>query len=209
MYASRIVDQLEQFGYDMFGMQDALAPTTANTFGNIPPPSGAVQNDFILQSGDELDITFSGQHTDRYIYTVNSQGIILIKDFPPIPAAGRTIAQLRDAVQSASASMHNTRAHISLASVRQIGVLVVGHVNKPGRKNMTVFHSALDALMASGGIKKSGSLRNVKLVRAGRSTIIDLYALLLHGHTGSDLRIQDGDKTSSPPLAPPSPLQVN
>lgn len=67
---------------------------------------------------------------------------------------------------------------------------------------MTVFHSALDALMQAGGIEKSGSLRQIKLIRDGRSTIIDLYALLMHGSGGPDLRLRDGDRIVVPPLGP-------
>ena len=71
--------------------------------------------------------------------------------------------------RSAAGNLYNTNAYIALSSIRQIGVLVVGHVQKPGRQNLNVFHTALDALMAAGGVKKTGSLRQIKLVRNGRS----------------------------------------
>ena len=59
----------------------------------------------------------------------------------------------------------------------------------------------VDALIEAGGIAKDGSLRQIRLVRGGGSTAIDLYALLLHG-SGLDLQLQDGDRILVPPLGP-------
>ncbi len=200
MYSQRIVDELEQFGYDLFGVPE---PETRDKLDHIASkPMGAVQDDFILAMGDELEIVFSGQRTDRDIYKVNDQGLLLINDFPPVPAAGRSIGQVRISIETAAQNLHNTKSYVSLATVRQIGVLVVGHVKKPGRRTLTVFHTVLDALMESGGIDKTGSLRQIKLVRSGRGTIIDLYGLLMHGSTNMDLRLRDGDRIIIPPIGP-------
>ncbi len=204
MYAGRIVDELEQFGYDLFGVpQEETKARLDHAASNAPlMPMGAVQDDFILNSGDEIEIMFSGQRNDRETYRVNSKGLILIKDFPPIPAAGRSMAQLRLSIETAAHNLHNTQAYISLTSVRQINVLVVGHVKQPGRKTLTVFHTTLDALMESGGVEKTGSLRQIKLVRGGRSTIIDLYGLLMHGASTMDLQLKDGDRIIVPSIGP-------
>ena len=91
---------------------------------------------------------------------------------------------------------------VSLSGIRQIGVLVVGHVEKPGRKNLTAFHTALDALSAAGGVDKTGSLRQIKLVRGGKSEIIDLYQLLIASGSGGDKLLQDGDRLIVPPIGP-------
>ncbi|MGH1399454.1 MAG: SLBB domain-containing protein [Alphaproteobacteria bacterium] len=200
MYAARILTPLSQFGYDMFGVP---SEETRTALGNTKTtPSGAVQDDFILGSGDELEILFTGQRRDRGTYTINNNGSLIIPDLPPIPASGRSIGQVRISIQSAAQNLHNTEAYVSLASVRHIGALVIGHVKRPGRKNLTVFHTVLDALMESGGIDKTGSLRQIKLIRDGRSTIIDLYALLMHGQSNVDLRLHDGDRIIVPAIGP-------
>jgi len=194
-YAGRIVDELEQFGYDVFG---------AGAVGAVQalPAMGAVQDDFVLGVGDELDITFTGQRSDQTVYKIDSSGRVLIKDFAPIPAAGRTIADVKLSVQAAADQLYNTKAYVSLGSVRQIGVLIVGHVERPGRQMLSAFHSVLDALAQAGGIEKTGSLRQVKLVRNGRSSIIDLYGVLMHGSLGNDLRLMDGDRIIVPSIGP-------
>ena len=208
MYARRIAAPLEQYGYDMFGVPKDETRNILGVLAKEEPnasaamPAGAVQDSFILNMGDEVRITFTGQRSDSANYKINNDGLIQIPDFPPIPAAGRTIGQVRISLEAAATNLHNTQTYISLASVRQIGVLVVGHVKKPGRRNLTVFHTVLDALMESGGVDKTGSLRQIKLVRHGRSTHIDLYSLLMHGATNIDLDLRDGDRIIVPPLGP-------
>lgn len=204
MYSQRVKSGLQQFGYSLFGVPDEhLRGTLDAVAKDAPaPPSGAVQDYFMLSSGDELEVFFTGQRTDRDTYTINSQGLLVIPDFPPIPAAGRTIGQVRISIEAAAQNLHNTKPYVSLASVRQIGVLVVGHVKRPGRQTLTVFHTVLDALMEAGGIEKTGSLRQIKLVREGRSAQIDLYALLLHGATHMDMQLRDGDRIIVPAIGP-------
>ncbi len=192
IYAQRLIEEPKQFGYDLFSDQTPAAIA----------PMGAVQDDFVLSSGDTLQVTFTGGRTDQDIYKIDARGMLTIKEFPPIPAMGRTIAELRNEIDSHLTSIHNTKAYISLSSIRQIGVLIVGHVKRPGRKNLNAFHNVLDALSLAGGIKKDGTLRRIKLVRNGRSTIIDLYALLMHGAPHIDIRLKDGDRLIVPPIGP-------
>lgn len=163
---------------------------------------GAVQDNYILGSGDELQITFTGQRTDSGVYTIDSAGMLLITDFPPIPAAGREIAQVRLSIAAAAANLHNTQAFVSLSRVRQIGVLVVGRVAQPGLQRLSVFHTVLDALAAGGGVTKDGSLRGIKMVRSGRSVDIDLYDLLIAQSAYTDLTLRDGDRLMVPPVGP-------
>lgn len=209
-YAGRVVDPLEQFGYDLF--ENFSAPSTQargkQTDGEPSPtpqaalPAGAVQDNFVLSTGDRLNITFRGQRRDQGIYTITTDGLLILDDLPPVSAAGRTIGQLREALAASADSLYNTDIYVSLESVRQVNVLVVGNVRKPGRQTLTVFHTALDALMQADGIDKNGSLRQIKLVRDGRTTMVDLYGLLIHGSSGMDLALRDGDRLIVPPLGP-------
>lgn len=196
-YAGRIVDEPVQFGYDMFS--GALPGGVPDSFAL---PSGMAQDDFVLGSGDTLDITFRGQRQDRISATVGQDGYLIIDDLPPVAAAGNTIGHVRAVLESHAAALHNTGVYMSLSGVRQVNVLVIGHIKKPGRKVLTVFHSVLDALIESGGIEKTGSLRQIRLIRGGRSTIIDLYGLLIHGSNNMDLSLRDGDRLVVPPVGP-------
>ena len=196
-YSSRIIDELSQFGYDLF--RDTPHAATTERAGL---PGGAAQDDFVLSSGDRLMVTTRGQKSDQKPYFVDHQGFLIVDDITPIPAAGLTLGQVREILEAEAGLRHNTQIFISLDAVRQIDILVVGHVKSPGRQTLSVFHTVLDALIEAGGIEKTGSLRQIKLVRDGRSTYIDLYGLLVHASTNMDMQLRDGDRLIIPPVGP-------
>lgn len=206
-YSLRVNGNIKQFGYEIFNQSNsrlnALAPLYANqSEQHINKPSGAVQDDFILGEGDELLVSFSGQRTDTDTFPITSSGMLLIKDFQPIQAAGKTMGDLKQEIADIASNEYNVKANISLSSIRQISVLVAGNVQTPGKHTLTVYHTIIDALLESGGIDKTGSLRQIKLVRKGQSQQLDLYALFMKGDADIDLRLQDGDRIIVPPLGP-------
>lgn len=211
-YARRADQSLTQFGYDLLGAtrskdgakekgkaDDANEKESGDKFAM---PAGAVQDDFVLSIGDRLTVTFRGQRHDSKSYAVDSEGRLIIDELPPITAAGRTVGALRAELEEQAGRLYNTNIYVSLDAVRQVNVLVVGHTEKPGRQTLTVFHTVLDALAEAGGVQKTGSLRQIKLVRGGRSTVIDLYSLLIHDSTLLDISLRDGDRIIVPPLGP-------
>ncbi len=196
LYSSRIVDELKQYGYDLF------QNTPSNPKDKFSIPAGSIQDNYILSAGDQLNIIMRGQTNSRQNYEIDNQGLLIIENLAPITAAGRRLKDIKEDLNTAITPLHNSQIFVSLASVRQIGVLVVGHVNKPGRQNLTSFNTVLDVLTESGGVQKTGSLRQIKLVRKGKSYIIDLYQLLMASTTGSDKLLQDSDRIIVPPIGP-------
>lgn len=204
-YSSRIIDELSQFGYDLFrdkSMLENNANPHAATTEREGLPGGAAQDDFVLSSGDRLMVTTRGQKSEQKPYLVDNQGFLIVDDITPIPAAGLTLGQVREILEAEAGLRHNTQIFISLDAVRQIDILIVGHVKTPGRQTLSVFHTVLDALIEAGGIEKTGSLRQIKLVRDGRSTFIDLYGMLVHASTNMDMQLRDGDRLIIPPVGP-------
>ena len=193
LYAERIIDDLTQYGYDLFDAETSVTPTI---------PAGTVTNAYILSSGDVLSLTMRGQDNARQRITVDSHGMVVADPFMPVLAAGKTIAQLRDDIATQAAQTYNTDIYLSLESVRQIGVLVIGDVRRPGLKTLTPYHTALDALNLAGGVNKTGSLRMIKRVRGGDTRFIDLYHVMMQGAGGADELLQDGDRIIVPPLGP-------
>ncbi len=201
MYSARADQKLEQFGYDLFGVPAPETRKNLDRLANAGAGMEAAQDEFMLHPGDELEVTFTGQRNNRGLYKINPQGLLALPGMPPIPAEGRTVGQVRISVAAAARNLHNTDASVSLSSVREIGVTVVGHVRRPGRQGLTVFHTVIDALVQAGGVAKDGSLRQIKLVRGGGASVIDLYAVLM-GSTGPDLQLRDGDRIIVPPIGP-------
>lgn len=193
MYSDRADESLKLFGYDLFD-------TGAKPSEKIP--AGLVQDDYILSSGDTLEIIVRGQEQGRKHYTVNTRGELVTDAFSTVTASGRTLGDIRKTLEDEAARLHNVQISVNLAAPRQIDILVIGDAVNPGRKTLTPFHSVLDALQEADGIKKTGSLRRVKLVRSGKSEFIDLYTVIMQGGSSADKRLQDGDRIIVPPIGP-------
>jgi protein involved in polysaccharide export with SLBB domain len=89
-----------------------------------------------------------------------------------------------------------------LGAFRSIRIFIFGEVEKQGAVNVSAYTSMINALLNCGGIKHTGSLRNVQLKRSGEIiTTLDLYDLLLDGDTSADQALQPGDVIFVPTIA--------
>lgn len=192
LYSARIGSgAISQFGYDLI----ANGGTVASAL------NGAVQDDYILGTGDEIVITLQGQQNANYSTRVDRDGRVLFPNLPPIAAAGRSFGEFRRDLEAAAKRAYiQTQVYVSIGEIRQISVRVVGEVDNPGVYAVTGLSTVLDALNLAGGVKKTGSLRDITLVRNGVPHKIDLYTLLLtHGQT-PDMTVAEGDRIVVPPI---------
>lgn len=184
---------LRQFGYDQFGSGRPVS--IAQT--------GAVQDDYLLGPGDEIVVSLRGQENGEYRASVDRNGQVVMPRLRPVPASGRSFGSFRADLEAAfHRAFIATDASISLGRVRQISVLVSGEVNSPGLRILTGLSSAVDAILLSGGVKKTGSLRNIRIQRGGHEYTVDLYSVLTSQGRASPLRLADGDRILVPLLGP-------
>ncbi|MBA2587644.1 MAG: SLBB domain-containing protein [Alphaproteobacteria bacterium] len=183
--------RLQQFGYDQLGSGQ---PVTV-------PETGAVQDDYILGPGDEIAVSLRGQENSDFRSVVGRDGNVVLPRLAPIPASGRSFGGFR---QDVEAAVHRayvaSTASTSIGRVRQISVLVSGEVNAPGPRLVTGLSSVVDAILLSGGIRKAGTLRRIRLDRGGRVYNIDLYSVLTGSGSGASMRLADGDRIVVAPL---------
>ena len=184
--------RLTQFGYDQMGVGRAVTL----------PQVGDVQDNYILGPGDEIVITLRGQDNTAHRVVVDRDGNVVLPRVSPVAAAGLRFgdfrAQLLAAIHSAYMA---TDAYISVGRLRQISVMVAGEVGSPGVRTLTGLSSPIDAILVSGGVRKTGSLRNIKLIHQGRTVSIDLYGYLTTGVSPRQVTLGDGDRIIVPPLA--------
>ena len=191
--SSRAGIRLQQFGYDQLGSGRSV--TIAQT--------GAVQDDYILGPGDQIVVSLRGQENSDFRAAIDRSGQVLLPRLKPISAIGRSFSSFRQDLEAAVRRAYvATEATVSVATVRQIRVLVSGEVNNPGQRTLSGLSSAVDALLLSGGVRKTGSLRNIRIQRSGREYNVDLYSVLTSRGGGADLRLTDGDRVVVPPLGP-------
>jgi protein involved in polysaccharide export with SLBB domain len=193
-YTERTGEGLRQYGYRLF---EGLTPEAARADRQ---PAGALPDDYLVGVGDRFAVTMRGREDRREVAVVDRSGRLVLPYLPPIPAAGRTLEALRAAVDAeAAARLGATEIYLSVSEVRQIAVLAIGEVSQPGRFRLTAFATALDALAAAGGATRQGSLRAIRLVRAGETRTVDLYDLL-GGGDAPEIALRDGDRVVVPPL---------
>ena len=70
-------------------------------------------------------------------------------------------------------------ATISMGSMRMMQIYIVGESVQPGAYNVAGITTITQALIASGGVKETGSLRNIQLKRKGKVVkTLDMYELV-------------------------------
>ena len=192
-YCRRAGEVLLQFGYDIFFGEDT--PETLVT--------GAIQDTYVLGVGDEIIITYRGQESRMESVRVDREGRAVLAKLDPISAVGRTFGEFRAELETrVKAAFIGTTIFTSLGAVRAISIKAIGEVRKPGIHRLTGLSSVLDALAIAGGIRKTGSLRRIQVLRGDRIFWIDLYELLQAGTGGSNLALFEGDTLVVPAIGP-------
>jgi protein involved in polysaccharide export with SLBB domain len=97
--------------------------------------------------------------------------------------------------------MIGMKASISMGELKSIRVFVLGEAYVPGSYVVSSLSTITNALVLSGGISETGSLRNIQLKRKGELVqTLDLYKLLLEGDTSNDAPLRSGDVVFIPPV---------
>ncbi len=189
-FAERLGLRLRQFGYDSF----RAGPTAPQTIGALPDA-------YILGRDDELVLAFRGRTRATLNLRVLRDGTIVTPDLPPIPAAGRSLRELRIDLEARIArDMPGTEVFLSIGTVRQIAVFIGGEVQRPGTQALTALSSVLDALQIAGGVRKTGSLRAIRVDGPYGSRTIDLYAVIAGTGSDVDLTLREGERILVPAL---------
>lgn len=192
-YCERAKQPVFQLGYSMF----------EGKFGNEILLNGAVQEDFLLGIGDSLVINLIGAQSQSLTVDVDREGRISIEGLPQLLAAGRTVGEVRAELAAMTArAFTGTESFISVGSVREIGIFVVGEVARPGLHRITALSTAIDALGVAGGVLKTGTLRGIRIVRRGETIPLDLYGVLFDEGGAANIKIQEGDRLVVPTIGP-------
>ncbi|MGB6289465.1 MAG: polysaccharide biosynthesis/export family protein, partial [Desulfobulbales bacterium] len=193
-YDSTLAESLEQFGYSIFD-------TSTDTLSNLAVP----REDYLIGPGDKLRIRFWGNGLDgAFIAAVSREGTIDVPQIGIMAITGTPFGKLEEVVRNeAEKYVQGINIHVSIEELRSIEIYVIGEIDRPGLHLVPPFSSVIGGLLAGEGVKKSGSLRTIKLFRAGNlHQVIDLYSLLLQGSRDGDVMLQDGDVLFVPRLGP-------
>ena len=186
---------LEQFGYDIF---TSVASTFAPVEG-IPVP----QN-YVIGPGDNLIVQLYGKRNVEYKLVVTRDGNILVPEYGPVKVAGLNFDEAEKLITDGfERRVIGARAVVTMGQLRTIQIRLAGDVVQPGIYTVGGLSTLIDALLTTGGVRNTGSLRNIQLIRGGkRIASLDLYDLLLRGSSGEDVYLAHNDTIFVPALGP-------
>ena len=192
-----VKSRLKQFGYDFF---DAHAGGFTS-LQDVP-----VGPDYVIGPQDSLAVhiwNVPDQNFNRsYIAPVERDGVVVIPQVGAIPVGGQTFSQAERTIHARlSMLLKRFELHVSMARIRTMKVYVVGEVARPGAYELSALATASNAIYAACGPSRSGSLRQIRIMREGKTVgQLDLYDFLLQGDRRQDNRLQAGDVVLVPPL---------
>ncbi len=190
----RASHNLKQFGFDFFKNAGAFTADSASLVGP----------DYVLGPGDSLRIDVWGNIEGHYQVTIDRNGEIVLPKVGVVNLWGQSFAQAKESVRNQIAKYFKQfQVNVSLDALRAINVFIVGEVVSPGSYQISSLNTVLTALSVAGGPAKTGSLRNVKVVRGGQDVAhVDFYDFLQTGNNSSDIRLQSGDTILVPVSGP-------
>jgi len=177
--------ELKPFGFDLF----------ESTSENEPPVDIATTSDYVLGPGDNILIYLWGRVEKEYNLTFDREGKVFVPQVGEIIGWGLTLEQLKTRTEKQFSKVYSDfELTISLGKIRSMRIYVTGEVKRPGAYTVSSLTSLFNAIYTAGGPNERGSMRNIKLMRAGKSeATVDLYKFLLEGDNSVDARLQTGD----------------
>ena len=185
--------ELSIFGMNLF--KDS--PTTFAPIDLAPAPKG-----YVIGPGDELRIQLFGTININRVIPVNREGNILIPEVGVISVSGLLFEEVINKIKSTiESTLIGVNSEVSLSKIRSIQVFVLGNSFSPGAYTVSSLSNISNILFVSGGPDKNGTLRNIKIKRAGEEiTSFDFYDLLVNGIVSSDIRLQSNDAIVIEPI---------
>ena len=187
------VSEEQVFGRNIFNTSNlTFEPST-----NLPTP-----DNYRLGAGDQVIIDIWGTSQVSIQKTISPDGAINIDNLGLVFLNGMTINQatsyLRKELNKIYAGLSDenptSQIKVTLGNSRTIQVNVMGEVYQPGTYALSAFSTVFHALYSAGGISEIGSLRNIQVVRNGKTIAnVDVYSFIMHGKTKDDISLQEGD----------------
>lgn len=187
------VNASEIYGHSLFTNRNLTFEPNVNI---------ATPTNYKLGPGDEVIINIWGASENTIRQTITPEGSIQVSGLGPVHLNGMTVREANSFLQREFAKIYSgiggqdpsSQIQLTLGNIRSIQINVVGEVAVPGTYTLSAFSSVFHALYRAGGVSQIGSLRNIKVVRNGRTVAtIDVYDILMQGKMNDDIRLQEGD----------------
>ena len=184
---------INYFGYNIF---------ENNPYLNKEYLLGNIDEGYLIAPGDKIRIITYGDNSFEQNVIVDRNGNVNIQGYGLFFASGNTFKTLKERLKiflgkylsGLVSNPQKTFMDVSLTELRPTKIVVLGQVESPGPHILNTSGSALSALYAAGGVKYSGSLREVIIYRNNKLLKkIDLYDYITTGELKDDVRLTNND----------------
>lgn len=181
------------FGHDLFRNQNLSFEPSVNL---------ATPENYRLGPGDEVIIDIWGASENTIRQQISPEGNIQVSGIGPVHLNGMTIKEANSYLQGEFAKIYagisgeqpTSQIKLTLGDIRTIQINIMGEVAVPGTYRLSAFSTVFHALYRAGGVNNIGSLRSIRVVRAGKTIAdLDVYQLIMSGKMTDDIRLQEGD----------------
>ena len=183
----------EIFGHSLFTSRNLSFEPNANL---------ATPLNYRLGPGDEVIVDVWGVSEESFRQMISPEGNIQIKSLGPVHLAGMTVKEANAYLQREFSKIFSAiggenpdaQVKLTLGDIRTIQINIMGEVSVPGTYALSAFSTVFHALYRAGGVNSIGSLREIKVVRNGKTIAnLDVYDYLMKGKMEDDIRLQEGD----------------
>lgn len=164
---------------------------------------GAGLAEYRLGPGDVVDIVVIGHEDLRRELPLRPDGRISFAFVGDVPAADRTVEELRaDLERQLARYLRYPQVTVLVKKAREAQFAILGKVVRPGMYPIDSHTTILTALALSQGLASGqyegstieiADLKNAFLVRRGKVVPVDFEALVRRGDTRQDVSLEDGD----------------
>lgn len=162
----------------------------------LAPPDPAP---YRVQVNDVLEFLFFKNTELNQTRTVGPDGEVSLQLVGRVRVGGRTTSEIAEELTTRYAKdLVEPQVTVAIKEFSGLKVYVGGEVNTPGIQVYRGGLSALQAILAAGGFKKSASLKSVVLIRKGdggrpTGTVVDLSRVLKKAEFDRDLALAPSD----------------
>lgn len=163
----------------------------------------AVPGEAVFRSGDSIELRIGGVPAEEISvvtgsYTVDGEGFINLPHIGKVRAEGLSQAALQRAVEGAYKGQQiytNPTITVTVPTTQRF-VNVSGDVRAPRRVEYTTDLTVMGAISAAGGFTDYADQRKVRLMRDGKTQIVDIKAV--RADPSRDIRLLPGDQIDVP-----------
>lgn len=179
-------DAMRVFGRDIFNNE----LLTFEPALNIATPV-----DYVLGAGDQVIIDIWGASQTLIEDVISPDGFVVVEGVGPVYLAGKSVESASAYLKSVLGNVYaESKVSLTVGKLRSIQIQVVGEVVAPGSYTLSSLSTVFNALYAAGGIGNLGTLRAIKVYRAGKEVAaIDVYDFIFKGSLEGNIRLQDND----------------